>query len=216
MMGLLDGQTDKESWLDPQTGLLFHNAQYNWNNTGPSIEMPSTEGFVVDEDLSTFLDITPTEPSGLLEEDLESIVLDEITEEIPETLLTPAAAPVVEEIVEAPVEEESVDYEALRNNVNVGLQGVNQFFHGVIDKEFDGGFMGFNPVNSMAHSKIGEHMRMYSDPDKITQDMVDNTRAMIIDKAGSQLGPEKTSYILERFNQYVKNITAYQNAIGGF
>ena len=207
MMGLLGGQTDKESWLDPQTGLLFHNAQYNWNNTGPSIETPTTEGFIVDEDLSDFIDITPTEPAGLLEEDMESLVLQEITEEIPETLLSPT---------EAPVEEESVDYEGLRNNVNVGLQGVNQFFHGVIDKEFDGGFMGFNPMNNMAHSKIGEHMRMYENPDRITQDMVDNTRAMIIDKAGSQLGPEKTAYILERFNQYVMQITAYQEAMGGY
>jgi len=204
MMGLLGGQTDKESWLDPDTGLLFHNAQYNWNNTGPSIEPPTTEGFVVDEDLSEFIDITPTAPSGLLEEDLESIVLDEISEEIPETLLTPT-----------PVAEETVDFEELRNNTNVGLQGINQFFHGVIDKEFSGGFMGFNPVNKMAHSKIGEHMRMYSNPDKITQDMIDNTRAMIIEKAGSQLGPEKTSYILERFNQYVLQITAYQKARGG-
>jgi len=205
MMGLLGGQTDKESWLDPQTGLLFHNAKYNWNNSGPSIEMPSTEGFVVDEDLSEFIDITPTAPSGLLEEDLESIVLDEISEEIPETLLTPT-----------PVAEETVDFEELRNNTNVGLQGINQFFHGVIDKEFSGGFMGFNPVNSMAHSKIGEHMRMYENPDRITQDMVDNTRAMIIEKAGSQLGPEKTAYILERFNQYVMQITAYQEAMGGY
>lgn len=204
-MGLLGGQTDKESWLDPQTGLLFHNAQYNWNNTGPSIETPTTEGFVVDEDLSDFIDITPTEPSGLLEEDLESIVLDEISEEIPETLLTPT-----------PPQEETVDFEELRNKTNVGLQGINQFFHGVIDKEFSGGFMGFNPVNKMAHSKIGEHMRMYEDPDRITQDMVDNTRAMIIEKAGSQLGPEKTAYILERFNQYVMQITAYQKAMGGY
>jgi hypothetical protein len=209
-MGLLDGQTNKKSWLDPQTGLIFHNDKYNWNNTDPFIETPTTEGFVVGEDLSTFTDITPTiqaaSPAGLLEEDLESLVLEEITEEIPETLLTPQ---------EAPVEETPIDFEALRNNVDVGLQGVNQFFHGVIDKEFDGGFMGFNPVNNMAHSKIGEHMRMYENPDKITQDMVDNTRAMIIDKAGSQLGPEKTAYILERFNQYVLRITAYQNAMGG-
>ena len=205
MMGLLGGQTDKESWLDPDTGLLFHNAKYNWNNSGPSIEMPSTEGFVVGEDLSEFVDITPTAPSGLLEEDLESVILNEITEEIPETLLTPA-----------PPQEETVDFEELRNKANVGLQGINQFFHGVIDKEFDGGFMGFNPVNKMAHSKIGEHMRMYEDPDRITQDMVDNTRAMIIDKAGSQLGPEKTAYILERFNQYVMQITAYQEAMGGY
>lgn len=200
-MGLLGGQTDKESWLDPDTGLLFHNAKYNWNNTEPFIETPSTEEFVVGEDLSKFTDITP---SGLLEEDLESVVLDEISEEIPETLLTPT-----------PPQEETVDFEALRNKTNVGLQGINQFFHGVIDKEFSGGFMGFNPVNKMAHSKIGEHMRMYEDPDKITQDMIDNTRAMIIEKAGSQLGPEKTSYILERFNQYVLQITAYQNARGG-
>ena len=214
MMGLLGGQTDKESWLDPQTGLLFHNAQYNWNNSSPSIEMPSTEGFVVDEDLSEFIDITPTAPSGLLEEDIESVILNEITEEIPETLLTPAAPQ--EEPVLEPVAEETVDFEELRNKTNVGLQGINQFFHGVIDKEFSGGFMGFNPVNSMAHSKIGEHMRMYEDPDRITQDMVDNTRAMIIDKAGSQLGPEKTAYILERFNQYVMQITAYQEAMGGY
>ena len=59
-------------------------------------------------------------------------------------------------------------------------------------------------------------MRMYENPDRITQDMVDNTRAMIIDKAGSQLGPEKTAYILERFNQYVMQITAYQEAMGGY
>ena len=58
-------------------------------------------------------------------------------------------------------------------------------------------------------------MRSYENPDKITQDMVDKTRAMIIDKAGSQPGPEKTAYILERFNQYIAKITAYQQAMGG-
>ncbi|MCS5550018.1 MAG: hypothetical protein NZ811_00705, partial [Gammaproteobacteria bacterium] len=144
-----------------------------------------------------------TEPSGLLEGDTESAILEEITEEIPETLLIPEPTP-----------EPTIDYEALRHDADVGLKGINQFFHGVIDKEFSGGFMGFNPVNKMAHSKIGEHMRMYNNPDKITQDMIDNTRAMIIEKAGSQLGPQKTAYILERFNQYIAKITAYQGALG--
>lgn len=205
-----DGQSDKKSWLDPDSGLTFHNSKYNWNNPSSlldTIEAPTTKEFFVDDDLSLFKDITPeaikTEPSGLLEENLESFVVEDIEEPIPETLLEKTKEP-----------EPTINYDHLRHDVNVGLKGLNQFFHGVIDKEFSGGFMGFNPVNKMAHSKIGDHMRMYENPDRITQDMIDNTRAMIIEKAGSQLGPEKTAYILERFNQYVAKITAYQRALG--
>ena len=203
-MGLFDadGQTDKESWLDPESGLLFHNAKYNWNNNAVEensglLETPSLslfEEFIAEEDKSIFEDITveAPEPKGLME-------------------IEPAEPAVVEETETAP---EETDYETSRNAANVGLQGVNQFFHGVIDKEFDGGFMGFNPVNKLAHQSIGEHMRAYSDPDKITQDMVDRTRAMIVEKAGSQLGPEKTAYILERFNQYIQKVTNYQELKG--
>ncbi|HHZ95100.1 MAG TPA: hypothetical protein EYN67_05970 [Flavobacteriales bacterium] len=203
-MGLLDGQTDKESWVDPETGLLFHNSQYNWNNTGPSIEKPTTEGFVVEPDRSLFSELAPIE----IEEDSSGGLLEDALLELVED--NPSPEPVIAQ--ETPVIE---DYTVRRSDVNTGLDGINQFFHNVIDKEFSGGFMGFNPVNSMAHKAIGEHMKMYSDPDKITPDMIDNTRAMIIEKAGSKLGPQKTAYILERFNQYVLKILEYQKFKGG-
>lgn len=96
--------------------------------------------------------------------------------------------------------------------LGTGLMGLNQFFHNVIDKEFSGGFMGFNPVNNMAHSAISEHMLPYQNPDGVTQDMVDSTRKMIKDKAGSELGPEKAEYILDKFNDYIKKLTVYQEA----
>ncbi len=200
-MGLLDGQTDKESWTDPETGLLFHNAQYNWNNLPPeptpqvqTITKPTFEEYVVEPDRSTFTDITPNKDK------LTDTQFNNAMQEI-------GMADVVKNVKKP---NNKADYMAKLNAVNTGLRGINQFFHGVIDKEFDGGFMGFNPMNSMAHNAIGEHMRMYSDPDRITETMINNTRRMILEKAGSKLGPQKTQYILERFNQYVQQVKAYK------
>jgi len=110
-MGLFDadGQTDKESWLDPESGLLFHNAKYNWNNNAVEensglLETPSLslfEEFIAEEDKSIFEDITveATEPKGLME-------------------IEPAEPAVVEETETAP---EETDYETSRNAANVGL-----------------------------------------------------------------------------------------------
>lgn len=189
-MGLLGEQKDNDTWVDPESGLVFHNANYNWNNLNPEPK-PTFEEYVVQDNLGTFTDITkPTFEEYVVEPD-RSIFTD----------ITPSKD------IES---NNNADYTAKRNAVNTGLQGINQFFHGVIDKEFDGGFMGFNPMNSMAHNAIGEHMRMYSNPDRITETMINNTRRMILEKAGSKLGPQKTQYILERFNQYVQQVKAYK------
>ena len=111
---------------------------------------------------------------------------------------------------------EAEEFAELPTNVNLddiaaaeykqNLEEINQFFHGVIDKEFSGGFFGFNPMNSMAHSAIAEHMNMYNNVDNVTPEMIANTRNMIIDKAGSQLGQQKTQYILDRFDQFAQSI----------
>ena len=93
-----------------------------------------------------------------------------------------------------------------------GLKGLNQFFHSVIDKEFGGGFMGFNPINSMAHKGISQEMQQYNNTDNVSPQMLAGTREMIQDKAGSQLGPDKTKYILERFDQYAQQVKDYQLA----
>jgi hypothetical protein len=99
-------------------------------------------------------------------------------------------------------------------DINNSLKGINQFFHSAIDKEFDGGFMGFNPVNNIAHNSISKHMSSYNNPNQVTPSMIANTREMIRDKAGSRLGPQKTQYILDRFNRYAKKVEDYQKASG--
>ena len=207
-MGLLSGKT----WEDPETGLIFHDSTYNWNNIPePDVVQPTPppqvqtqpkplyEESVVPDNRGTFQDITPT-----LQPQAPAPVVQATAPE--EIVATPT-------VTEEPIQEPSVKtIEQAYNEVNVGLTGINQFFHGVIDKEFSGGFMGFNPMNSMAHNAIAEHMRMYANPDKVSDEMIATTRRMIIDKAGSQLGQQKTAYILERFDQYVMQIKAYRNA----
>ena len=188
-MGLLDRQEED--------GLVFHDSNYNWNNlpeeavtptqptqptqTQQAPMMPQSQEYVVEDTRGTFEDITP------------------------DAVVAQAIQHVEQQAAEVPDNGED-----LYNNVNTGLLGLNQFFHNVIDKEFKGGFMGFNPMNSMAHSAISGHMKDYSNPNKITPSMIANTRQMIIDKAGSQLGPEKTKYILERFGQYAQQVQDYQ------
>jgi len=99
-------------------------------------------------------------------------------------------------------------------DIDNSLKGINQFFHSAIDKEFDGGFMGFNPINNIAHNSISKHMSSYSNPNQVTPAMIAGTREMIRDKAGSRLGPQKTQYILDMFNRYAKKLEDYQNASG--
>ena len=221
-MGLLNDVKEQE-------GLIFHNSDYNWNNIQPektpsvptppqSIQpippqpvQPQSEEYVVQDNRGTFEDVTPQIDTASAVEVLEKFkasgkkLTDNQFNEVMKAVMPTKEAETTKE------EPQSNLYESART----GLNGINQFFHGVIDKEFSGGFMGFNPMNSMAHSAIGDHMRMYDNPDNITDEMIANTKAMIIEKAGSQLGQQKTAYILERFGQYVQQIKAYQNAKSG-
>ena len=97
-------------------------------------------------------------------------------------------------------------------NYQQGFDGIDQFMHGVVNKETSSGFMGFNPIRSMAHGQVGDIMGQFKNPDNVTPEMVSSTRAMIADKAGSMLGPQKTEYILERFDQFVKTLGDYKDS----
>jgi len=86
--------------------------------------------------------------------------------------------------------------------------------HGIVNKETSSGFMGFNPVRSMAHGEVDKVLRQFKNPDNVTPEMVSNTRQFINRKASDMLGPKKTSYILQRFDQFIKTLNDYKGSKG--
>jgi len=101
-----------------------------------------------------------------------------------------------------------------RKKYNIGLAGITQFMHGIVNKETSSGFMGFNPVRSMAHGEVDKVLRQFKNPDNVTPEMVSNTRQFINRKASDMLGPKKTSYILQRFDQFIKTLNDYKGSKG--
>ena len=95
---------------------------------------------------------------------------------------------------------------------NDGLAGIKQFLHGAVDKEMGSGFMGFNPMKTMAHSMLSRELSQYNDPSKVNSGMLAGTRAMMVDKMTGEIHPDKIKYILERFGQFASKFENYSMA----
>jgi hypothetical protein len=102
----------------------------------------------------------------------------------------------------------------LSKSYNQGFAGINQFLHNAIDQEMGSGFMGFNPMKSMAHSMLSREMGQYRNPNNVTAERLAGTRAMMVDKMTGEVHPKKMAEILERFDKFVQTFNQFKKLDG--